>query len=248
MLAFDIETTGLSPVDNLITVVCTQDYFTGERTAYEFDKVRKTDPVRFQVLVDSLVKAFDTASSLCAFNGIRFDIPFLQKSLNITPNVTNAWILKTTDILEACRLGKFGPYHTFSLNLLCEHNAIPVKTSSGKAAIIMAKKRQWIELKSYCTEDVRILCDLYNKRHLQNPRGHKTMDLSLISHPDLYTTNPNLPTNLGEITMAESSEQLMVDTAVVPEADSANRILELEKKLLEVVSQLQIYKDFWTCI
>jgi hypothetical protein len=35
---------------------------------------------------------------------------------------TAAWLLKTTDILEAARLGLFGPAHTFGLNLLCQHN------------------------------------------------------------------------------------------------------------------------------
>ena len=36
MLAFDIETTGLHPAHSVVTVVCTQDYHTGERRAYEF--------------------------------------------------------------------------------------------------------------------------------------------------------------------------------------------------------------------
>ena len=40
MLAFDIETTGLDPASSVVTVVCTQDFHTGERRAYEFGRVR----------------------------------------------------------------------------------------------------------------------------------------------------------------------------------------------------------------
>ena len=40
MLAFDIETTGLDGSKHDVTVVCTEDYHTGKRVAYEFDKVR----------------------------------------------------------------------------------------------------------------------------------------------------------------------------------------------------------------
>ena len=40
VLAFDIETTGLHPAHSVVTVVCTQDYHTGERRAYEFGRVR----------------------------------------------------------------------------------------------------------------------------------------------------------------------------------------------------------------
>jgi uncharacterized protein YprB with RNaseH-like and TPR domain len=31
MLAFDIETTGLDPASSVVTVVCTQDFHTGDR-------------------------------------------------------------------------------------------------------------------------------------------------------------------------------------------------------------------------
>ena len=128
MLAFDIETTGLDGSKHLVTVVSTEDYHTGERISYEFDRVRKQEPQNLEKLREDLVQAFNAATSLCAFNGIRFDIPFLRKALQIDHDTVNAWIFKTTDILEACRLGQFGPKHTFGLNLLCEHNGIKMKS------------------------------------------------------------------------------------------------------------------------
>ena len=63
------------------------------------------------------------AESLCAFNGVRFDIPFLHAALKLS-ETTAAWLLKTTDMLEAARLCLFGPAHTFGLNLLCQHNQV----------------------------------------------------------------------------------------------------------------------------
>jgi uncharacterized protein YprB with RNaseH-like and TPR domain len=44
MLAFDIETTGLDPTHSVVTVVCTEDFHTGERRAYEFGRVQAGEP------------------------------------------------------------------------------------------------------------------------------------------------------------------------------------------------------------
>ena len=154
MLAFDIETTGLDPASSVVTVVCTQDFHTGERRAYEFGRVRAREPQNVGLLERELVEAFDAADSLCAFNGVRFDIPFLHAALRLSQETTAAWLLKTTDILEAARLGLFGPAHTFSLNLLCQHNQVPVKSGKrapghpvrargavGRAALVLRRRR-----------------------------------------------------------------------------------------------------------
>ena len=250
MLAFDIETTGLDGNKHDVTVVCTEDYHTGTRVAYEFDKIRKLEPHKLAQLRVDMVTAFNEATSLCAFNGIRFDIPFLRKSLSLDHETTNAWILKTSDILEACRLGQFGPKHTFGLNLLCEHNSIKMKTSSGKEAIVMALYRRWDDLRMYCIEDVRILCDLYRKKRLINPRGHSTIDLTRIAHPDVYmkpidivmTDASHKSTHADD---ADEVEQLIAESI---DFDKEKRISELEKKVQDLESQLKIYTDFCTCI
>ncbi len=190
MLAFDIETTGLEPADSVVTVVCTQNYHTGERCAYEFARVRAHEPQNESLLREELVRAFDEAPSLCAFNGVRFDIPFLHKALNLSEATTAAWLLKTTDILEAARLGLFGPPHTFGLNLLCQHNSVAVKSGSGLQAIKFAHEGKWDALLSYCADDVRILCDLYRRRFLNNPRFHRVIDLRTIAHASTYADEP----------------------------------------------------------
>jgi uncharacterized protein YprB with RNaseH-like and TPR domain len=61
MLAFDIETTGLDPASSVVTVVCTQDFHTGERRAYEFGRVRAREPQNVGLLETELVEAFDAA-------------------------------------------------------------------------------------------------------------------------------------------------------------------------------------------
>jgi hypothetical protein len=190
MIAFDIETTGIDPANSVVTVVCTQDYHTGERRAYEFGRVRAGEPQNEVRLRGELIAAFDAADSLCAFNGVRFDIPFLHAALKLSPETTSSWLLKTTDILEAVRLGLFGPAHTFGLNLLCQHNQVAVKSGSGLQAIQFAQEGKWDALLSYCTDDVRILCDLYRRRLLNNPRFHGVIDLRTIAHASTYAEQP----------------------------------------------------------
>ena len=186
MLAFDIETTGLDPASSVVTVVCTEDFRTGERRAYEFGRVRAGEPQGEARLREELICAFDAAESLCAFNGVRFDIPFLHKALQLPQETTAAWLFKTTDILEAARLGVFGPTHTFGLNLLCQHNQVQVKSGSGLQAIKFAQEHKWDELLRYCADDVRILCDLYRRRLLNNPRFHGVIDLRKIAPASVY--------------------------------------------------------------
>jgi len=178
-----VQAQGLNPASKLVTVVCTEDYYTGEKIAYEFARLRAEDPGRVAATTASMVAAFDSARSLCAFNGVRFDISFLQTSLGIPSSTSTQWVLKTTDILESCRLVHG---HTFSLNLLCEANSIPVKISSGLHAIHMAEAREWEPLRAYCADDVSILCKLYRMRRLTNPRTKAVMDLAEWAHPLMY--------------------------------------------------------------
>ena len=130
MLVFDIETKGLDPKKHAVTVVCTEDYFTGETKAYEFER-HAGEPDKKKQLIEELVADWNAATSLCAFNGIRFDLLFLQKALDIESDVVVSWALKTTNILEQSRNHYLT---TFNLNLLCKANDIPVKISSGLAA------------------------------------------------------------------------------------------------------------------
>jgi len=211
MLAFDIETTGLDPHTAQVTVVCTENFYTGEKKAYEFARLRKHEPHNLSLLTAELIQAFESAESLCAFNGIRFDLPFLHTALDLSVDNISKWMAKCSDILEACRLQCFGPRHTFSLNALCVANEIKQKSSCGLEAIRMAEDGRWDALNAYCHDDVSILCKLYRRKILKNPRKHQSIVLSKICHENMYRTTgmlSRLDNILTELTSDCKIEQL----------------------------------------
>jgi hypothetical protein len=251
MLAFDIETTGLDPAHSVVTVVCTQDYHTGERRAYEFGRVRACEPQggahAEALLRDELIQAFDAADSLCAFNGVRFDIPFLHAALRLAPETTAAWLFKTTDILEAARLGLFGPAHTFGLNLLCQHNQVAVKSGSGLQAIKFAQEGRWDALLSYCADDVRILCDLYRRRLLNNPRFHRVIDLRAIAHARTYA--PAAPQRQRtQDTQTEPCAAPCAAQGAEPCAALCAENARQQAELCDLRQKLAVYHDLCVCL
>lgn len=168
-------------------MICTEDYATGEKKCYEFARVND-DLAAIAVLRDEVIAAFDSAPSLCAFNGHRFDIPFIAVSLDIPLPTITAWKKKTTDIFEFCKT-KY--QHTFSLNKICEANDIPVKISSGLEAVKMAADGRFDALRSYCEYDVSILNILYRKRFVLNPRNNVIMDLAEWTEPYVFPEAKN---------------------------------------------------------
>ena len=141
MLAFDLETTGLDPAAHAVTCACAYDPLSG------------IDVTFFPPLGDDLQPFFallDAAPVLCAFNGARFDIPFLQTRYQLPEERVRPWILKLYDVYEACRLA-FGA--GFSLNALLDANGLESKTGSGREAITLAEQGRWDELGAYCRMD-----------------------------------------------------------------------------------------------
>ena len=182
MLFFDIETTGLTDNDK-VTVVCTEDYESSARKVFNFARTESED--ERQVLRRELILDFDNATSLCAYNGVRFDLPFMQRALDIPLETVTLWVLKTSDILEQMRLRDNA---TCKLDYLCTLNNVPSKSSSGLEAIRMAAEKRWDELEQYCANDVRILCDLYRMRRLKHPlRADVVLDLCDYVPPRFYS-------------------------------------------------------------
>ncbi len=60
LLFFDIETTGLDGSRDEVTMVCTENYETGERKRYNFGFLSSEDQPS-EALVEPLVQHFDTA-------------------------------------------------------------------------------------------------------------------------------------------------------------------------------------------
>lgn len=181
MLFFDIETTGLTDKDK-VTVVCTEDYESSARKVFNFARTVSED--EREVLRRELMLDFDSASSLCAYNGVRFDLPFMQRALDIPVQNVTEWVLKTSDILEQLRLRENA---VCKLDYICTVNSVPSKSSSGLEAIRMAAEGRWHELEQYCANDVRILCDLYRMRRLKHPlRRDAFIDLCAYVRPGFY--------------------------------------------------------------
>ena len=144
VLAFDIETTGLDAETCEVTCACAYDPDRGVERSFVFSQ--GDSPEEFTRLLDE-------APLLCAFNGVRFDLPFLARRWGVPDEKVGSWVRKMVDPFEGCKLG-LG--QTFSLNALLEKNGLPVKTSSGLEAVRMAKEGRWAELAEYCMHDTKM--------------------------------------------------------------------------------------------
>jgi hypothetical protein len=144
VLAFDIETTGLDSETCHVTCACAYDPDRGVERSFVF--ARGDSPAEF-------VSLLDEAPRLCAFNGVRFDVPFLAKKWDISDETVGRWMQKMVDPFEACKLA-LG--QTFSLNKLLTENGLDVKTGSGLEAVHMANEGRWDELAEYCMHDTKM--------------------------------------------------------------------------------------------
>lgn len=115
MLAFDIETTGLNGNCHHVTCACVFDGESGVERSFLFG--RDTD----LSLREEFMGMLDAAERICAFNGARFDIPFLARSWNLPSERVGSWMVKLVDAFEACKLARG---RTFSLNALLHANGL----------------------------------------------------------------------------------------------------------------------------
>jgi hypothetical protein len=154
MLAFDLETSGLEPRECLITCAAVCDPDAGLERVFFF--ARLGDDGRLVPLLDDaeeFMLLLDRADRLCAFNGARFDLPFIRHQLGADPNRVARWRLKLHDVFEACKLAL---NVTFPLSALLALNGLPGKTGSGADAIQLALDGDWPMLGAYCLNDTRM--------------------------------------------------------------------------------------------
>lgn len=143
MLSFDIETMGLKPEHHAITVAAICDMDSGLRTCFNFLTDGPDTPEKFMVCLDE-------ATSLCAFNGAKFDIPFIVQRFSVEPERYEKWILKLFDYYQIAKL-VFGSSCGLP-NTLKTNNFSP-KSGSGLQAIQWAREKNWGKLKPYCQDD-----------------------------------------------------------------------------------------------
>ena len=146
MLAFDIETMGLDAGTHSMTCVCVYDPDRGIKEEFVFEHGdQHAGPAAGRLLA-----LLDEAELLCAFNGARFDIPFIARRWAVPPERVAAWMVKLVDIFEMCKLGL---NKTFSLNRLLAANGMESKTGTGMNAVHLAQRGEWEALAAYCMQD-----------------------------------------------------------------------------------------------
>lgn len=148
MLAFDLETTGLDPCLDVVTCASAYDPEVGIERVFFFNA--RGDPEQADDTPESFFSLLDAADRLCAFNGARFDIPFLQVRYGIPDARVGRWMLKLYDLYEASRLAFDSG---FSLNALLSANGLKSKTGTGGDAVGLARDGDWQTLADYCLQD-----------------------------------------------------------------------------------------------
>lgn len=189
MVAFDIETTGLDPegYDSKgrrirITCVCVCN---GLGLARTFIFKGKESPTEEDLaLRKEVVDLLSAAPRLCAFNGVRFDIPFLVKNWGLPSSLAGEWVRKTLDVFEASKLS-LG--RTFSLDKLLVCNGMDTKSGTGRWAIELAEDERYEDLGAYCMQDTRLTYLVSSQYHIALPftTGGKKIVLQTL-HPEPF--------------------------------------------------------------
>ena len=153
MLGFDIETLGLMEEVPLpaITCACLHDGTTSVRLLF-FDVNNKAyiGGPEYQRNLDTLLQMLDDADSLAAFNGPRFDIPYIALYFGVDEARVNAWMRKCIDPYMCIR---WILNRTCKLNVMLALNHMGSKTGDGANAILLALAGRNEELLKYCEMD-----------------------------------------------------------------------------------------------
>jgi hypothetical protein len=162
MLSFDIETEGLDSCRDRITVASVYDPVRGIKKTFFFLR----DGYDRQQNIDEFLGVLDDAPTLCCFNGVRFDVPFIIKAFAVPAERYTPWFRKIFDYFEFCKL-------VFSsscgLNTMLAANGEPVKSSCGMQAVYWARDKKWDELDEYCMQDTVLTHVLSSRVRVKMP-------------------------------------------------------------------------------
>jgi hypothetical protein len=176
MLAWDIETTGFSGERDLVTVAALYDgskekVFLFVRLINEGQSNQQLvykEPVELAKLCEEFCSMLDAAPMLATFNGVRFDIRFVQSAFKIPEERIMRWLMKTFDVFDIC---SSCTYRTFALNLLLDMNGFPTKSGSGDAAVKQAHAGEFENLEKYCFDDALLTYQISTMARIALPEG-----------------------------------------------------------------------------
>jgi len=115
----------------------------------------------FENELDQLKRVLQNAGLIIGFSINRFDLPILNKHLNLNLNA-----VENLDILDEIEQ-KLG--HRVGLDWLAQTNLKVGKSAHGLDAIKFYKEGRLEDLKNYCLQDVKLTKDLYE---LGKTQGH----------------------------------------------------------------------------
>jgi len=154
-IVFDIETTGLNPLNSRITCICAK--VIGGDAFYSYKNNEKELILDF---IEWLKK--EKVSKLISTNGRDFDLPFIfmrsftwgfeYKDISFLK-----WDIKHFDLINDITNRKI------SLNNLARLYGFELKNGNGLKAIKLFQENRLIELKDYCMYDVLLTEKIYLK-------------------------------------------------------------------------------------
>ncbi|KAJ1464645.1 hypothetical protein T484DRAFT_1757946 [Baffinella frigidus] len=157
-----------------ITVAAVYDCEENVNIVFRFVEVcdKSVHGVKYVENVGDIIEEFlcmlDSAKVLTAYNGIQFDIPFIQQQFDVSEHRVREWVFKTYDILEFSRKVL---QRTFPLNMLLQINGFDIKSGDGLQAVRFAAAGQWLELESYCADDARLTWEVAQLKRILLPEG-----------------------------------------------------------------------------
>lgn len=167
MLIVDIETMGLKLDVHEITVIGTILYDPLLKSIIKvecFNVIKNKEDGNTQGTIElkqKIAQILLECTSIVAFNGIKFDMPFILKWLEESPGSIVIENRLDSKYLDFCAISKKIANSYISLNNVCILNQIQVcKSANGKQAVIWAQKREWKKLSDYCMQDVFVLLEL----------------------------------------------------------------------------------------
>jgi hypothetical protein len=187
MLAWDIETTGFSGERDLVTVAALYDGSSVE--VFRFVRL-VNEGTKQQLLVykekselheecEKFFSMLDAAPMLATFNGVRFDIRFVQSAFKIPEERVGRWLMKTFDVFDIC---SSCASRTFALNLLLDMNGFPSKSGSGDAAVKQAQAGEFEDLEKYCIDDAVLTYRISTMPRIALPEGYAWRKQHGMSH------------------------------------------------------------------
>ena len=170
VLYIDIETTGLSiKTENITVIGIVVSEYRVPRTnnVSGIEILRKCFNVCLAIeegteiqMKQNVLQEMENCDIMVAYNGIKFDTPFILKWLGIEER-KQEFDDKTLDFYNVNRiiLSK-----SISMQQMCINNKIVAeKYANGKQAVIWASERNWTELEYYCMQDVNVMIMLTEK-------------------------------------------------------------------------------------